>query len=376
MKRPMARKAAVVTLGAFLAMSMLSGCSSDTAQETVESTIPVSAETVIYQDFDKVVTIGGLTAAENTVNVIAKVSGMEQIEAVKVKVGDKVRAGQVLAVLESETSAINLSNAKLQYDNAYTNYDNGRQLFELGAVSQNELNQLHMAYENAKNTLRQAEMAMDYATITAPISGTVTMSNANVGSYASASSPVFEIANVDVLEISTGINEQNVSKIKIGQDVKVRINSVSDQWMNGTITEISKVMNTQTKNYPVTIALENKDDALVSGMYAEVEVVVERAEYVLVIPVDAIVYKEAKPVVFVVNEDNTVSAVNVTLGLNDGDFYVVENGLAQGDQIVVKGNGKLVNGSAVTVVSLDGEAQDYIGVDTDAAGDTADASAE
>lgn len=376
MKRQTAKKAALVTLGAFLAMSMLSGCSSDTEQETVESTIPVSAETVIYQDFDKVVTIGGLTAAENTVNVIAKVSGMEQIKAVNVKVGDKVRAGQVLAILDSESSSINLSNAQLQYDNAYTNYDNGKQLFELGAVSQSELNQLHMAYENAKNTLRQAEMAMDYATITAPISGTVTMSNANVGSYASASSPVFEIANVDVLEISTGINEQNVSKIQIGQAVQLRINSVSDQWLPGKITEISKVMNTQTKNYPVTIAMENKDDALVSGMYAEVEVIVEHADHVLVIPVDAIVYKEAKPVVFVVNEDGTVSAVNVTLGLNDGDFYVVEDGLAQGDQIVVKGNGKLVDGSAVTVVSLDGETQDYIGVDTSASDDDADASAE
>ena len=140
---------------------------------------------------------------------------MEQIKAVNVKVGDKVQAGQVLAQLDNETASINMSNAQLAYDNAYTNYENAKQLFELGAVSQSDLNQLKMAYENANNSLRQAQMAMSYATVTAPISGTVPMVNANVGSYATASAPMFEIANVDTLEISTGINEQNVSKIKI-----------------------------------------------------------------------------------------------------------------------------------------------------------------
>ena len=231
-------------------------------------------------------------------------------------------------------------------------------------MSQNELNQLKMAFENASNQMRQAQMSVDYATVTAPISGTVTMSNANVGSYATASAPMFEIANVSTLEISTGINEQNVSKIAIGQEVLLRINSVSNQWMSGTITEISKVMNTQTKNYPVTVAMDNKDDALVAGMYAEIEVAVGHADGVLVIPVDAIVYKEAQPVVFIVQEDGTVKESHVTLGMNDGDYYVVESGIALGDQIVIKGNGDLVNGSAVTVVTLDGVAQDYIG-DTD-----------
>ena len=320
MEKHTKRKIAAVTLGGFLLMSTVCGCGSQDAaeqQETV-SRIPVDVETVEVQDFDKLITLGGLTAAENTVQVIAKVGGMEQIKAVHVKVGDKVSAGQVLAQLDNETSAINLSNAQLAYDNAYTNYENAKQLFELGAVSQSDLNQLKMAYENANNTLRQAQMAMDYATVTAPISGTVTMVNANVGSFATASAPMFEIANVDTLEISTGINEQNVSKIKIGQEVLLKIHSVSDKWMSGTITEISKVMNAQTKNYPVTIALANKDDDLVAGMYAEVQVAVEHAEDVLVIPVDAIVYKEAKPVAFIAQADGTVKEKALTLGINDG----------------------------------------------------------
>ena len=93
-------------------------------------------------------------------------------------------------------------------------------------------------------------------------------------------------------------------------------------------------------------------------MYAEVQVVVDRAEDVLVIPVDAIVYKEAKPVAFLAQPDGTVKETALTLGINDGDYYVVTKGLKAGDQIVVKGNGNLVEGEAVTIITLDGEEQD------------------
>lgn len=387
MKNMTKRKVAALTLGCFFLMAMLSGCGSkDAEQEQAVSTVPVEVETVAVQDFDKVITLGGLTAAENTVNVIAKVSGMEQIKAVNVKVGDKVQEGQVLAQLDSETAQLNYDNAQLavnnaensiavaqqSYDNAVTNYNNAQELFQIGAMSQTDLDQLKLARDNAqsqlnsaqigvanaRNTLQSAQLALDYATVTAPISGTVTMVNANVGSYATASAPMFEIANVDTLEISAGINEQNVSKIKIGQEVLLKINSVSDQWFTGNITEISSVMNSQTKNYPITIAMNNKDDALVAGMYAEIEVIVDHADDVVVIPVEAIVYKEAQPVVYVIQADGTVKEVKLTLGLNDGDFYVVTDGLTAGDQIVVKGNSNLVNGTAVTVIAVDGVEQD------------------
>ena len=387
MRKQTKRKVAALTLGGFLLMSMMSGCGAKegATQEEAASTVPVEVETVQVQDFDKVITLGGLTEAESTVNVIAKVSGMEQITQVNVKVGDKVTAGQVLAQLDTETSQIQADNAALavanaensiavaqqSYDNAVTNYNNGLELFEIGAMSQTDIDQLKLARDNAqsqlnsaqiavanaRNTLQSANLALGYGTITAPISGTVTTVNADVGSYATASAPMFVIANVDTLEVSTGINEQNVSKIQIGQEVLLRINSVSDQWFSGNITEISTVMDSQTKNYPVTIAMNNQDDNLVAGMYAEINVIVDHADDVLVIPVNAIVYKEAQPVAYVLQGEGTVKEAKLTLGINDGDHYVVTAGLQAGDQVVVTGNSSLVDGEAVTVIKIDGVEQ-------------------
>lgn len=387
MRKQTKRKVAALALGSFLLMSMMSGCGAkeDATQEEAVSTVPVEVETVQVQDFDKVITLGGLTEAESTVNVIAKVNGMEQITQVNVKVGDKVTAGQVLAQLDTETSQIQADNAQLSvvnaensiavaqqsYDNAVTNYNNALELFEIGAMSQTDLDQLKLARDNAqsqlnsaqiavanaRNTLQSANLALSYGTITAPISGTVTTVNADVGSYATASAPMFVIANVDTLEVSTGINEQNVSKIRVGQEVLLKINSVSDQWFSGNITEISTVMNSQTKNYPITIAMNNQDDNLVAGMYAEINVIVDHADDVLVIPVNAIVYKDAQPVAYVLQADGTVKEAKLTLGINDGDNYVVTAGLQAGDQIVVTGNSSLVDGEAVTVIKIDGVEQ-------------------
>ena len=107
-----------------------------------------------------------------------------------------------------------------------------------------------------------------------------------------------------------------MSKIRVGQEVLLKIDSVSDQWFSGNITEISKVMNAQTKNYPITISLQNQDAKLVAGMYAEVEVMVDHADDVLVVPVQAITYKEAQPVAYIMQADGTVKEVALTLGMN------------------------------------------------------------
>lgn len=375
---------AALTLGSVMAMATLIGCGANkTTQEVIEATVPVKAETVTVQNFDKMVTLGGLTQADVTVNIIPMVNGMLEVEKIYVSVGDKVKAGQALAQLDGEASRINYSNAQLavqnaensiavakqSFENYQTTYNNTLELFELGAVSQSDLDQLKLALDNAetqynnallgvtnaKNTLKQAEMALSYVTVTTPVAGTVTTVNADEGGYATASQPMFVVADVDKLEISTGINEQNVKKIVPGQDVLLKVTSVSDQWFNGKIKDVSQVMNPQTKNYPVTITLDNQNEALVPGMYAEIKVVVDRAEDALVIPVQAIVYKEAQPVVYVVQEDNHVKQVPVKLGLNDGDFYVVEDGLNENDVIVVAGNSDLVDGEKVTIVYLDGE---------------------
>lgn len=312
--------------------------------------VPVEVVDVAKTNFEKVVVLGGMTSAEATVNVIAKVNGMEQIMSVDAKVGDHVSKGQVLATLNSDVSSIQLDNAQMAYDDALRNQEQNMALFEAGAVSQAQMDQLEMAVRSAANTLAQAELAQNYATVTAPISGTVVSCSADVGSYASAQSPMFVIANVDELEISAGVNELNVGKIKVGQQVDVLVSSASSKSFKGNIKEISKVMDMNTKNYPITISFNNSGGKIMAGMYAEVRLVTERANGVIVVPTQAIINRDGARYVYVEENGQAVER-EITTGLNDGNSYVATKGLAIGERLIVKGNQDLVTGQAVVVVN-------------------------
>lgn len=348
------RKMAVL-LCVTLLMGILGGCGSEavapeaTAEDTVVG-VPVEVAAVSTQDFERVITIAGQTSAESTVNVIAKVAGMEQIMSVNVKVGDRVAKGQVLASLNTDTTNIQLNQAQLAYDNAQSSYDKYLALFDAGALSQDQLDQAKLQLDNAANNLNSAQLAIDYATVTAPISGTVVTVNADEGSYASASAPMFVIANVDDLEVKAGVTESNVGKISVGQKVSVKVGAASAEPVEGTITEISKVMDMTVKNYPITISIDNGDGVYMDGMYCEVKLVTDRAEGAVVIPAQAITNNDGNRYVFLAKEGKAVETL-IQVGLTDGNYYVVTEGLAAGDELIVKGNSDLVDGQDIVVVS-------------------------
>ena len=115
-------------LCAALMVSMLGGCGQKpdaNAPQEPEAVVgvPVEVAAVGTQDFERTISVAGKTAAESTVNVIAKVSGMEQIMAVNVKVGDKVSKGQVLASLNTDSTSLQMDQAQLAYDNAKDMYE-------------------------------------------------------------------------------------------------------------------------------------------------------------------------------------------------------------------------------------------------------------
>ena len=111
-----------------LMTGMLAGCGQQPASEGAnepEAVVGVPVETIPVgtQDFERTISVAGKTAAESTVNVIAKVSGMEQIMAVNVKVGDKVAKGEVLAILNTDSTRLQMEQAQLAYNNAQDTYD-------------------------------------------------------------------------------------------------------------------------------------------------------------------------------------------------------------------------------------------------------------
>ena len=344
----------------FLAVACLSlsACNATDPADT-DNTAEVVEEpgTAVYtkilepEEFDRVIITGGLLQAESTVYVMPKISGMEEITAVYAKVGDEVTQGQVLATLDQQSAQLQYDSTKIQYDEALKNLNNTKALYDMGAVSKNDYESLETQVKGLEISLQGLQMSLDNLTITAPISGSIVSVSAEVGSYASASSSMFTISDTSTLEIVAGISEGNVNKIAVGDQVSVRIPTADNAVYAGRIVEIGKVMDTNSKSYPVRIALDNKDGQFLSGMYAEVSITTDKVADCLVVPVDAITYRTDEQIVMVVVDGKAEERV-IQTGVNDGDYYVVTEGLAAGDEVIVKGNVDLVNGEKVTVTKV------------------------
>jgi len=304
------------------------------------------------ENFNRVITTGGLLQAKSTVYVIPKVSGMEEVTDVYVKVGDTVEKGQLLASLDKETAMLQYQSTKLQYDEVLKNLNNMKILYDAGAVSRNDYESLEMQFKSLEISLKGMQMSLDNLSITAPIGGTIVSSSAEVGGYATASSAMFTISDTSTLEAVAGINERNVNKIKVGDEVSIRIPTAGDSVYTGTIIEVGKVMDQNSKNYPVRVALDNSQGEFLAGMYAEIGIITDRVTDCLVVPVDAIAYKDDGEMMVMIAKDGVAESRDIITAVNDGDYYVVTEGLEINDEVIVKGNVDLVNGEKITVMKV------------------------
>jgi len=226
-----------------------------------------------------------------------------------------------------------------------------------GAISKIQYEQTELLYNTALQGLNQsttglnsAQDALDNHQIRSPIDGYVTSVNINVGELASQGIASMTIANIEKVQIETSVSEQLINKININDNVMVKITSISETPFEGTITALSPAPAKNTLTYPLKVSLNNQDSLIKSGMFAEVIIVSEKRENVVAIPSDATLVKTGKTVVATINEDNTVRFVPITLGLDNGTYAEITEGLSEDDIIVVEGQQYLNDDSKVNVV--------------------------
>lgn len=326
------------------------GCGGTTETEEVVTTIPVETVEVEQGDFTDTIILSGTTKPKASVTVVPKIMSAEKITSLNIKDGDRVIAGQTIATLDQSTINIQLNLAQVTYDDALKNYERQKALFEAGALPQAGFEQIQTALTQAESNLTAQQMAYDNTVIKAPISGIVTAVLGEVGTLASAQTPIAQIANINTLELIAPINEMQVNKLKVNDQVEVMVPALDKEIFTGTITNVSAVMEDRLKAYPVTITLNNKDHKIKAGMYAEVEVVTNVQEGAMVIPAQAVITRDGFSAVYVVEEEKALQKEIVT-GLSNGNETVILEGLELGEQVIIRGNDNVVSGDLVSVVN-------------------------
>jgi cobalt-zinc-cadmium efflux system membrane fusion protein len=195
--------------------------------------------------------------------------------------------------------------------------------------------------------LKKAQADYDNTIISAPISGVVTARYVNPGELASPTQTAIALVNLDTVVVQANVNEDQVNKMSVGQELKVKVGSVQNEPFTATVTNIALAANPSSKAYPVKIQIENPRHILKPGMFAEVFLNINDEEGII-IPMEALVKDGEKDYVCVL-DNGRVARREVTAGHTDGKSVIVRSGLKEGEEVAITGTDTLKDGTIVSV---------------------------
>ncbi len=330
-----------------------------------------------------------------SIELHAKVAGY--LKAIEVDVGDRVRAGQLVATLEIPEIAPDLTHATAQIRHATSELvrlrgeleraEANRGLVELsqtrllaaastepGLIAQQELDDVsarkrvaaatvaaataaiasaEQQIEAARATEQRVRAMADYTRIIAPFAGLITKRYADPGAMIQAGTasqtqamPVVRLAQIDRLRLAVPVPESAAPRIRVGAPVRIRVRSL-DSSLDGRIARLTKTVELDTRTMTVEIDVPNQSGQLFPGLYAEVVLTLEKRDSALTVPVQAISGHDIQRSVTVVSPDGTLHERSVRVGLETATSVEVVDGLAANELVVVGNRSQLRAGQKV-----------------------------
>lgn len=265
-----------------------------------------------------------------------------RIQKIYVEVGDFVRAGQIVAKMDE----VSLNQSKLSMANDSLEYSRIKKLYEQGGVSKSDFDAMELKYNVTRS---QYQNLLENTILRSPVSGVITARNYDQGDMYGGS-PIYVVEQITPVKLYVGISEMDYTRVKKNDTVTLTADALPGKTFTGRIARIYPTIDAATHTFTAEVNVANRDRLLRPGMYARVTVNFG-SNHSIVVPDDCVVKQQGSGVrsVFVLQADNTVKEVVVTLGRHFGTEYEILSGIAEGDKVVVKGQASLKNGSKVNV---------------------------
>jgi len=308
------------------------------------------------------------------VQISPKVSGF--ITQINVKEGQTVSAGQVLFVIDNVTyqaqvrlaqAAVN--TAKASCNTAKLSYENSQKLFENKVIGEFELQSATNQYESAKAGLAQAEASLasaketlSFCYVKSPAAGVVGTLPYKVGTLVSAQNVLTTVSNNSQMEVYFSLTEKdalNMSKDAGGQNaaisampgVKLQLADGTVYGHEGKVTKMSGVIDAATGSVQLIALFPNPEKILKSGGFGSI-IVPKSNSSAIIIPQSCVSEVQNKKFVYILDKDNKVKYSEIKVDpQNDGNNYIVTEGLKAGDKYVTNGITKLKDGMEIVPIT-------------------------
>ena len=285
----------------------------------------------------------------NVIKVFPRGSG--QVIESKVTLGDKVKEGQVLAVIKSADIAGNyadLASANADIAIAQREFDNTRSLYKGGIASERELNEAKQNLAKAKAAKNKIESVLSINggqnttsngtyVLTSPIDGYIVEKKVNTGNFirSDMGDYLFTISDLKNVWINANVFEDDIAKVKEGYDVEVYTLAYPDKTFVGKIDKLSEVLDPTNKTMKVRVKLENKEGLLKPSMFAKVIVSNEEKVKALCVPTKALISQDGKNFVVVYKGRDNMKIAEVSIQKIIGDKTFISGGVQEGDKLIV-----------------------------------------
>jgi len=310
--------------------------------------IPVEASKVTSGDMAAFYTGTATLEADEQAVVVSQITGV--VLKINAEEADFVKAGQVLAVVETDRYALEVERTNATLKRLQTEFQRKKELFAKQLVSTEDFERVSADFEAQKAAWELAKLELAYTSIKAPISGFISERMVRVGNLVTLHQPVFNITSYDPLLAVLHVPERELRVLEKGLQVSMAVDAWPGESFSGEVIRISPVVDTNTGTFRVTTRIDDHGNMLKPGLFGRVEILYDLHENVPVIPRNAVITEDELSHVFVIDEEGNARRRAIQLGFENNGLVEVADGLAQGETVVTAGKGSLSDGTRVEVV--------------------------
>jgi membrane fusion protein, multidrug efflux system len=272
--------------------------------------------------------------------VYAKISGY--LKTINVDKGDRVRKGQVIAILDSPELDHQVASAQATYDFSRVTDRRNQSLLKEGVIATQMADESHAQMLEADQNLRQLVSMQQYKVVVAPFDGVITDRYVDQGHLipqdtspsAGTTSALVAMSTLSPLRVYAEMPQSVAPFVRDGDPVIVTVTEYPGRKFEGSVTRHPQSLTSATRTMLVEIDLPNADIALLPGMYASVEFNVTMPAGAPTVPDDALIFRDGKPFVPVVR-DGRLKLVGVSLGYDNGIDIQITDGIAPDDMVAL-----------------------------------------
>jgi membrane fusion protein (multidrug efflux system) len=265
-----------------------------------------------------------------------------------VKRGDYVKKGQILAELNTTSLEIRLKGAKADEHLALIGYERAKELYEGDAISHSELDEFETKLIAQEANVESVEDDIGKCTIAAPFDGRITEEFTEVGQWLKKGDSVISMLQLDYVKVRVPVPEKYIQGLNVGDESEVSFPALGSIKRTGHIVHIVPQADKRARTFPVYVKIDNRDDAIKSGAFAEATFETGTVLSATMILKDGVVRRGGMEFIYLA-VDGKVAELPVQTGIAHKNLIQIIGDVKPGIDVIVRGNERLRNGQDIQV---------------------------